>query len=389
MNKPKFVDIHALQVLPFSNINRDDMGFPKTVIFGGAERTRISSQSWKRVIRKHVEDSIDERAVRTRRLVRGVTERLISRGWERHEAEAAGIQVAISAGNGINLRNEKDDLDKVVLSTNALILLPEVGIDELTDLAAEYRSHILREADRAQDPLKVNPKLPSGKIQEILSRRSGTINLFGRMLTGIPSANVDGSVQMAHSFTTHRADMEYDFFTAVDDIEDDLGRRGTGHMGTGVFSAGTFYRYSNINLIDLLANVGGDIDVAATLVSSFLGGFITTVPPGKETSTAPVTPPDFVHVAVRDDRPVSLASAFESPVAGHCGYLTTSVEKLGNHVLSFNELLGNEHILFAGYTATAASAESREPLRELGHYHKSYASLVHDAVIHAYPGVAP
>ena len=47
-----FVDIHALQTLPPSNINRDDTGSPKSAFFGGVQRQRVSSQAWKSVIRR-------------------------------------------------------------------------------------------------------------------------------------------------------------------------------------------------------------------------------------------------------------------------------------------------------------------------------------------------
>ena len=49
--KNLFVDIHVLQTVPPSCINRDDTGSPKTAIYGGATRARVSSQSWKHAVR--------------------------------------------------------------------------------------------------------------------------------------------------------------------------------------------------------------------------------------------------------------------------------------------------------------------------------------------------
>ena len=49
MNKAKYVDIHVVQTVPPSCVNRDDMGSPKTALFGGVRRSRVSSQSWKHV----------------------------------------------------------------------------------------------------------------------------------------------------------------------------------------------------------------------------------------------------------------------------------------------------------------------------------------------------
>lgn len=388
MSMPTYLDIHALQALPFSNINRDDLGAPKTVVFGGAQRTRVSSQSWKRMVRKHLEDRLGERTVRTRRVVRGVAERLQARGWAEDEAEAAGIQVAASAGKGIKLQRDQDDQDAVVLTTNVLLLLPESGIDELADLAAEHRDAITAEAKRAKKADDVKPKLPADSVAEILSRRSGTINLFGRMLAELPGANVDGAVQFAHAFTTHGTNVEYDFFTAVDDVEEALDLTGSGHMNTAMYSAGTFYRYANINLTDLIGekNLNGDTELATTMVAAFLDGFINTLPTGKRTSTAPTTPVDLVHVAVRDDRPVSLASAFEAPVTGSRGQLAESAVRLADQARTAYRLLGSEHLLHSGYTVTPAALHGTDgDTLPLGTEHDSYEQLIREAVAHAYP----
>ena len=54
MNEKRlFLDIHAIQTVPPSNVNRDDTGSPKTAIYGGARRARVSSQAWKRAMRKY------------------------------------------------------------------------------------------------------------------------------------------------------------------------------------------------------------------------------------------------------------------------------------------------------------------------------------------------
>ncbi|MGN1084951.1 MAG: type I-E CRISPR-associated protein Cas7/Cse4/CasC, partial [Lachnospiraceae bacterium] len=53
MNKKSniYVDFHVLQTVPPSCVNRDDTGSPKTAIYGGVTRARVSSQSWKRAMR--------------------------------------------------------------------------------------------------------------------------------------------------------------------------------------------------------------------------------------------------------------------------------------------------------------------------------------------------
>jgi len=40
-----FVQIHTLQTFPACNLNRGDDGRPKTLVYGGVERIRYSSQA--------------------------------------------------------------------------------------------------------------------------------------------------------------------------------------------------------------------------------------------------------------------------------------------------------------------------------------------------------
>ncbi|PSK81889.1 CRISPR-associated Cse4 family protein [Murinocardiopsis flavida] len=373
MSTPRFIDIHALQTMPYSNLNRDDQGAPKTVLFGGAERTRISSQSWKRVVRHRVEHVLGDTAVRTRRVVRGVAERLQRQGWAAEEAEAAGRQVARSAGNGIKLERSKDENDQEILTTSVLLYLPEAGMDELTAVAAAHREEVV--AEEAKPEGKRKGVLPGEEIAEILGRRSAAINLFGRMLAELPGANVDGAVQFAHAFTTHGTNVEYDFFAAVDDVEQQLGIPGSGHINTAMFSAGTFYRYANIDLRGLAANLGEDPATGRELLTAFLNAFITSLPTGKATATAPSGVPDLVHIAVRDDRPLSLASAFEAPIRPAEGHFAPSLAAIDAYAESANALLGADHRLWAGHTLAGGDKPTR-----LGTRHASYEALVGAAV---------
>ena len=67
-----FIEMHALRSFPPSNLNRDDLGTPKTAVFGGTRRLRISSQCLKRTWRtsEHFRGAFaeSELGVRTDRL---------------------------------------------------------------------------------------------------------------------------------------------------------------------------------------------------------------------------------------------------------------------------------------------------------------------------------
>ena len=49
-----FIDFHVLQTVPPSCVNRDDTGSPKTAVYGGTVRARVSSQAWKHAMRSEV-----------------------------------------------------------------------------------------------------------------------------------------------------------------------------------------------------------------------------------------------------------------------------------------------------------------------------------------------
>jgi len=61
MTTPRFLQIHSLHSYPAALLNRDDSGLAKRMPFGGAVRTRISSQCLKR----HWRTSQDEFAIHT------------------------------------------------------------------------------------------------------------------------------------------------------------------------------------------------------------------------------------------------------------------------------------------------------------------------------------
>ena len=48
----KHLELHIIQSVPVACLNRDDLNSPKTAVFGGVQRARVSSQSWKRAIRE-------------------------------------------------------------------------------------------------------------------------------------------------------------------------------------------------------------------------------------------------------------------------------------------------------------------------------------------------
>lgn len=375
----RFIDIHVLQSVPFANLNRDDTNSVKTVQYGNTLRTRVSSQSWKRAIRAVFEDHIGEAALRTRRIGERVTRELEHRGWPTELAQRAGGHTAAASGIKFELAKMPGDAKQTIANkvlTNAMVYVPEAAVVELADLAEQHRDAL----EQAKDIKKPADKsvLPAREVEAVLRSRNGVINLFGRMLAEIDDAGVDGAVQVAHALTTHETDVELDYFSAVDDVTalwDDA--TGSGHMGHAEFSAGTFYRYATLDLRDLMANIGDEPAAARELTAAFLASFITSLPQAKKNSTAPHTIPDLVHIAVRTDRPLSYAAAFEKPVQAspQGGFADISRTRLDEYAQAANTLLGTRSILTSGW----ASLETKD-LTGLGERRDSFDDLIATAL---------
>ena len=325
-----YVDIHIIQNLPPSCVNRDDSGSPKSAVYGGVRRLRVSSQSWKRATRLYFNDLLDAKdvGVRTKRVVEVLAERITE-----DAPELAGDAVTLAEGvfkaARIKLsppRGKKDAPQEsgylLFLSTSQIARLAELAIASARDgetLDAKTVKKIFKEAHAVD------------------------IALFGRMVADDTDLNVDAACQVAHAISTHAAENEYDFFTAVDDDksrseEEDAG---AGMMGTVEFSSATMYRYATVNLDMLVENLG-DGDAALRALEVFIKGFCLSMPTGKQNTFANRTLPEAVVVSVRDDQPVSLVGAFEKPIRTNeaDGYLTRSVGALAEHARAIEDNYG-------------------------------------------------
>ncbi|MFD5029363.1 type I-E CRISPR-associated protein Cas7/Cse4/CasC [Streptomyces sp. NPDC058405] len=370
-----FLDLSALQSVPAANLNRDDLGSPKTVRYGNTARIRVSSQSWKRVIRHGVEKDLGEIAARTRLVPVKVKEYLAKQGWPTELAAFAGAQVAASASAKKALKTEAAG------HTSVLLFLPESAIGELTAVCADHREVLEKGISKA----KPGALLPTDRIEEILKRRTASISLLGRMLAELPGANVDGAAQVAHAFTTHTSEPQRDYFTAVDDWLGD-GETGSGHLSTAEFSAGVFYRFATVNVTDLIKNLDGDQKAARTVLASFADQFLMSLPQAKKNSTAPHTLPDLAYLAVRTQRPLSLAAAFEAPVPADLSgsFSRPSRQALATYAQNINRLTGDRNRRFHGHANIA-----REEMEGLGTVHESFPGLIRSAVEAALPEPGP
>ena len=327
-----YVDIHVIQNLPPSCVNRDDSGSPKSAVYGGVRRLRVSSQSWKRATRLYFNDLLDAKdvGVRTKR----VAELLAARITE----DAPDL-----AGNATKLAEE-------VFKTARIKLSPPRGKKDAPPesgyLLFLSTSQVERLAELAITSAHSGEALDAKAVKKVFKEAHAVdIALFGRMVADNTDLNIDAACQVAHAISTHAAQNEYDFFTAVDDEksrseEEDAG---AGMMGTVEFSSATMYRYATVN-VDLLRHNLGDSEATLRALEVFVRGFCLSMPTGKQNTFANRTLPEAVVVTVREDQPVSLVGAFEEavPAQGAHGYVARSVEALARHAATIEDNYGLE-----------------------------------------------
>lgn len=322
-----YVDIHALQTLPPSNINRDQDGAPKTAIFGGVPRQRVSSQAWKHAIRKDFNNDLPEnlRGIRTKRVTQKIAEAIIAADPQRtkEDAEAAAVKVLGAAKIKTSKPNTREGEEERAAEAGYLLFLSTRQIEKIAQAIVD------------SPDLKFSKKDLAALFD---SDHSFDIAMFGRMIADAPEYNVDAAVQVAHAIGVSATEPDFDFFTAVDDIAHGEEETGAGMLGTVQMMSSTLYRYATVN-VDALEENLGDPEAAVEATKAFLSSFISSLPTGKINTFANQTLPYAVVVAVRTDRPVSWVNAFEEPLANtDSGYRDAAAERLAKEATSIGAM---------------------------------------------------
>lgn len=298
-----YLDVNAIQTLPPANINRDDTGSPKTAQYGGSRRARVSSQSWKRAIRNYfLENSEDGNVgVRSYKIPDYIASKIKKIDSSINDEEALKMADDILKDAGLKTKNFK---------TSALFFLGDTQAEELAKAAVDK----IEDKNLLKDMLKNDPAVD--------------IALFGRMVADDPSLNEDASCQVAHAISTHSVETEFDFFTAVDDLQEET-NAGAGMLGTIEYNSSTLYRYANVAVHEFVRQLS-DKEETINALKLFVEAFAKSLPTGKVNTFANTTIPSFIMVTLRADRPVNLVSAFENPVKAYKneGFVDESVEKL-------------------------------------------------------------
>lgn len=344
------IEIHMLQNHSPSNLNRDDTGSPKEAVFGGYKRARISSQCIKRSIRRSdifQAEMRDALANRTRRLPEMVRERLIKDGVSPEIAEIAARK---ASGFGTASATERKANDDGTYDTAQTMFLTDADVAAVADVMKEAAA----KAGTAEKFAKVEAKELQSQAQPKGFRPiTVDIALFGRMTTSEAFRDVEAASQVAHAISTHKIDHEYDYFTAVDDLqgsgesEDDAG---ADMIGDVEFNSACYYKYFSIDFNGLVDNLTGESafkkditdqdqaqarSIAARAVCAFIKSAVMTSPSGKQNTFAAHQLPAAILIEVRpSNTPVNYANAFVQPAShGRDNDLVTdSLNKLSKHV---------------------------------------------------------
>ena len=378
MSTKNFINFHVLISHSPSCLNRDDMNMQKTAVFGGVNRVRISSQSLKRAMRTsdYYAANLGEASTRTRKLDRVIpifTEALKDQFEPDLIAKTMKLFVRASAtDDDASGADEQEDGADAVTGQKKLAVAPwsieeirvlcrivkEVALtaDELERAkvkAAKQKGKKKTEQEVIEEELiKKREKAVQDKIELVRAAIGKTkdIALSGRMATSGLMTSVDGSLAVAHAITTHAIEpQDVDWFTAVDDLMEGAGETGAGHLDTQQFSSGVFYRYASLNLRQLQFNLGLIPDMrgtetqesrnAALQVARHVLHMLTTAVPSAKQQTFAAHNVAELAIASFADQPISLANAFEAPVARdrNGGFLKPSVTALAEYWARVND----------------------------------------------------
>ena len=366
MTSAPFIQIHTLTAYPASLLNRDDVGFAKRLPFGGATRTRVSSQCLKRHWRtfegegsiRSIEDDggLIEPSIRSRRTFeRYVYDPLVADGIDNESAKA--VTQAIMAevlGQSAKAKITNDDSD-VGVRTGQITVLGHPEVRYLRDRAKQ----LCEEAEGPLDAKKAKAAVKDWlkgdakkNIQELRHASGLDAALFGRMVTSDILARGDAAIHVAHAFTVHEEESETDYFSAVDELtassEDDQAL-GSGHIGSAELTSGLFYGYVVVDVAQLVMNLEGAArdawrtapkEVAAEVTGRLMRLMATVSPGAKLGSTAPYSRAHMVLVEAGATQPRTLANAFLRPVDARPNVVENAYNAIARHLGDLDAMYG-------------------------------------------------
>lgn len=384
----KHMELHIIQSVPVSCLNRDDLNSPKTAIFGGVQRARVSSQSWKRAVRELAEKEIDKsgkfKGKRSRLFVEKIVDALKNLG----EPEEKGKALALCLGHYLAKLDSKqegrvktliflspleyeifakilfslkeDDKQKLI---EAITLVDQERLVEEKDKSDNSEGEDVLQKKKGEKKLsakqfgKIVSKILKNPIEKAfksekketkgLPKDAADIALFGRMVANDHSLTIEAASMFSHALSTHKVDNEIDFFAAVDDLQPKE-ESGAGITSTLEFNSATYYRFAALNL-DMLADedhlASLTLEERKEVVRTFIEATIKAIPGARKNTMNGNTMPEYVLGVVREKgHPIQLINAFENPIRSSQGYTAKSIELLDGEYSKLTGIWDIQHI---------------------------------------------
>jgi len=310
------IEFHIIQSFPVTCLNRDDVGAPKTAVVGGVTRARVSSQCWKREVRLAMPEFGIKLGIRTKKVADLFTKACLVIGAEDIQARACGEKMA------------------ALLSDDTLLFVSETEAKAFAVYAQklEFDASKLKEKELSKVAKKaLNPAIDALDIA-----------LFGRMVAKAADMNVEAAASFSHAISTHKVSNELEFFTALDDLQDE---RGSAHMGSLEFNSATYYRYISLDLGQLAQTMGIDDNTKCAsaihqAIDAFTKALFVGVPNARQTTQSGASPWEFAKVLVRTGQ--RLQVPFETAIKPRDGgYLQPSISGLKTYLATKESLCGS------------------------------------------------
>jgi len=287
------LQIHFLTAYPASCLVRGRDGRPKMMRYGGTVRARVSSAAIKRAVR--TSDLFLDRflkdghlGTRTRRVGEIIIERLCA-DEKLDEGQVREAMTPALAGFG------KVDPAKPTNIRQLAYISPE----ELEGAIKAVRKAVM-------DGTAIQRTILLGDTV-----RAVDIGMFGRMLADeSETVRMTAATDVAHPFTVGKAEVEADFYVAVDDRGVEAEEVASGFMGDAFFTSGLFYGYARVDMDQLAENLGGRTDLASAAAAALVEALGTVSPAAKRAGFGTHSRAAWMMVERGGSTPVSLATAF-------------------------------------------------------------------------------
>ena len=340
-----FIQGHVLKINAAGNSNRDDSGRPKTMIYGKEKRARHSSQAVKRLIRCSdiFQESLENNlGTRSKYHGRTLIKYLLNKDVALLKAISLARSITENIGALVHTIKSQKSIEKYITEqkekNSDFNELELADIQQLVFLSHSEAEKIYKLLDTLisedRDIEKKDFNFLSTDITSV------DIAMFGRMLASRPEYNIEGAVQVSHSFSVNKGMIEDDFFAAVDDLNEEVDHSGSGFIGESNFTSGVFYTYFCINKTLLVKNLNGNEALANKSIKAFIEAIATTTLTGKQNSFASRYYADYLLLEKGKQSPRQLSGAFLKTIESN-NMILTAIEHLETYRNNMNRVYGS------------------------------------------------